>query len=216
MLPLRGVLRGGAVTFTLVLLAIAPAGAQGLAVFGTGGYFSMSAADSAKAVFDSSGGPTFGGGLSYGIGKHFYVEGAVREFSKEGERVFVKSAGDPVFKLGFPLKIRLLPIYGTVGYRFPLGKSAFVPYVGLGGGSTSYREESTVAGLTTTKTSSKGSFHGLLGLEYGRGHLRFAAEGLYTTVSGGIGADGVSKVYGEDDLGGFVAQAKLIFSFKAR
>src|SRR5512143_3537226 len=98
MLPLRGVLRGGAVTFTLVLLAIAPAGAQGLAVFGTGGYFSMSAADSAKAVFDSSGGPTFGGGLSYGIGKHFYVEGAVREFSKEGERVFVKSAGDPVFK----------------------------------------------------------------------------------------------------------------------
>jgi hypothetical protein len=219
MRTLRAVLPGRAAVLpfaVLGLIAPATARAQGLGVFGTGGYFSMAATDSAKAVFDSSGGPTFGGGISYGIGKHFYVEAAVRQFSKEGERVFVASAGSPVFKLGFPLKMRLIPFYGTVGYRFPLGKSAFVPYVGLGGGSTSYREESTVAGLTNTATSSKGSFHGLIGLEYGKGHLRFAAEGLYTTVSGGIGADGVSKVYGEDDLGGFVAQAKLIFALKRR
>ena len=126
------------------------------------------------------------------------------------------SAGSPVYKLGFPLKARLRPIYGTVGYRFPLGKSAFVPYVGVGGGSTSYREESTIAGITTTEERSEGSFHGLLGIEFGRGHLRVAAEGVYTTVSDAIGVAGVSKVYGEDDLGGFVAQAKLIIAFKKR
>jgi len=140
--PRRGALRGGAAALSLALVAVAPAGAQGFAVFGQGGYFSMTAADSAKAVFDSSGGPTFGGGLSYGIGRHFYVEGAFRQFSKEGERVFVASAGSPVFKLGFPLEARLRPVYGTVGFRFPLGKSAFVPYVGVGAGSTSYREQS--------------------------------------------------------------------------
>ena len=214
--PLRCALRGGAAALSLAWVAAAPAGAQGFAVFGQGGYFSMTAADSAKAVFDSSGGPTFGGGLSYGIGRHFYVEGAFRQFSKEGERVFVASAGSPVFKLGFPLEARLRPVYGTVGFRFPLGKSAFVPYVGVGAGSTSYREESTVAGITTAEERSKGSFHGLVGIEYGRGHLRFAAEGVYTTVPDAIGVGGVSKVYGDDDLGGFVAQAKLIVAFKKR
>jgi hypothetical protein len=212
----RRPLRGGAAALSLSLAAAAPAGAQGFAVFGQGGYFSMTATESAKAVFDSSGGPTFGGGLSYGFGKHFYVEGAYRQFSKEGERVFVAAPGSPVFKLGFPLEARLRSFYGTVGYRFPLGKSAFVPYLGIGGGSTSYHEESTVAGITTTEDRSHGSFHGLIGIEFGRGHLRFAAEGLYTTVSDSIGVGGVSKVYGEDDLGGFVAQAKLIVAFKKR
>jgi hypothetical protein len=201
---------------SLAVLAADPARAQGLGAFGQGGYFSMTASDSAKAVFDSSGGPTFGGGLSYGLGKHFYVEGAFRHFSKEGERVFLASPTGPIFKLGFPLKMRIRTIYGTVGYRYPLGKSGFVPYAGLGGGSASYREESTVASITETENRSKGSFHGLIGLEYGRGHVRLAAEGIYTTVSDAIGVGGVSKVYGEDDLGGFVAQAKLIFSLKRR
>lgn len=214
--PLRRALGRGAASLALTLVAAAPAGAQGLGVFAQGGYFGMTAADSAKAVFDSSGGATFGGGVSYGLGRHFYVEGAVRQFSKKGERVSVAGPSRPVYKLGFPLEVRLLPIYGTVGYRVPLGKSAFVPYVGLGGGSTSYHEESTVAGITTTQTLSKGSFHGLVGLEYGRGHLRFAAEAVYTTVASAIGLGGVSKVYGEDDLGGFVAQGKVIFSVKKR
>ncbi len=124
--------------------------------------------------------------------------------------------GDPVFKLGFPLEAHLTPIYGTLGYRFMGGKSAFVPYIGVGGGVTSYHEESTVAGITTSESQSKASFHGLVGLEYGRGHLRFAVEGIYTAVPNAIGVGGVSKVYGEDDLGGFVALGKLIYSFGTR
>jgi outer membrane protein W len=214
--PLRGALRGGAAALSLVAVLAAPAAAGEFAINAQGGYFGMKASDSAKAVFDSSSGFTGGGGLSYAFGKHFYLEAGARYFSKTGEKVFVAAAGDPVFKLGFPLKARLLPVYGTLGYRFMGGKSAFVPYLGVGGGVTSYREESTVAGITTTESQSKASFHGLLGLEYGRGHLRLAVEGLYTAVPNAIGVGGVSKIYGEDDLGGFVALGKLIYSFGTR
>ena len=213
---LRGALRGGAAVLSLVAAVATPAAAEGFAINAHGGYFGMKASDSAKAVFDSAGGFTGGGGLSYGFGKHLYVEAGARTFSKTGEKVFVAGPGDPVFKLGFPLKARLTPIYGTIGYRFMGGKSAFVPYLGLGGGVTSYREESTVAGITTTESQSKASFHGLVGLEYGKGHLRFAVEGMYTAVPSSIGVGGVSKVYGEDDLGGFVALGKLIYSFGTR
>jgi Outer membrane protein beta-barrel domain len=214
--PLRGALRGGALVLSFVAAMAAPAAAQGFAINAQGGYFGMKASESAKAVFDSSGGFTGGGGLSYAFGKHLYVEGGVRYFSKTGEKVFVASAGSPVFKLGFPLKARLLPIYGTIGYRFMGGKSALVPYLGVGGGVTSYREESTVADVATTESQSKASFHGLLGLEYGRGHLRLAVEGLYVAVPNAIGVGGVSKVYGEDDLGGFTALGKLVYSFGTR
>jgi hypothetical protein len=212
---LRGALRSGAAGLSLLAAMAAPAAAQGFGINGQAGYFGMKASDSAKAVFDTAGGFTAGGGLSYEFGKHFYVEGGVRTFSKTGEKVFVAAPGDPVFKLGFPLKARLRPIYGTIGYRFA-GKSALVPYVGIGAGSTSYREESTVAGVTTTETQSKSSYHGLLGLEYGRGHLRLAVEGVYTSVPNSIGVGGVSKVYGEDDLGGFAALGKLIYNFGTR
>jgi Outer membrane protein beta-barrel domain len=214
--PLRGALRGGAAVLSLLAAMAAPAVAQVFAINGQGGYFAMTASDSAKAVFDSAGGFTGGGGLSYGFGKHLYVEAGARTFSKSGEKVFVAGPSEPVYKLGFPLKARLRPIYGTIGYRFMGGKSAFSPYLGLGGGITSYREESTVAGIATTESQSKASFHGLVGLEYGKGHLRFAVEGLYTTVPNSIGVGGVSKVYAEDDLGGFVALGKLIYSFGTR
>jgi hypothetical protein len=213
--PLRGALRGAAAVLSLVAAMAAPAAAQGFAINGQAGYFGMKASESAKAVFDSAGGFTGGGGLSYAFGRHLYVEAGVRYFSKTGEKVFVAGPSDPVFKLGFPLKARLLPIYGTIGYRFA-GKSALVPYLGVGGGVTSYREESTVAGIDTTESQSKASFHGLLGLEYGRGHLRVAVEGLYVTVPNAIGVGGVSKIYGEDDLGGFTALGKLIYSFGTR
>jgi hypothetical protein len=110
--------------------------------------------------------------------------------------------------------VTLLPVYATLGYR--LGNGVLIPYVGIGGGLTSYEEETTVAGITATDSQSKAGFHGLLGVEYGRGKLRFAAELIYSTVPDAIGIAGVSEVYGEDDLGGFLAQAKIIFNTRPR
>ncbi len=178
-----------------------------------GGYFAMSATKSAQAVFDgSSGGATFGGAVRYVIRKGFYIEAGARTFSKSGQRVFVASPSGPVAKLGFPLDVRITPIFATVGYRLFEGR-AFVPYLGAGAGVTRYRETSDVTGDIREESRGKASYHVALGLEYGAGILRVAAEGVYASVPDGLGVGGVSKVYNEKDLGGFSVLGKLVVSF---
>jgi len=198
-----------------VLAAALPASAQGIDLHADGGYHSLSATESAKAVFDTSGGPTFGGGIGYRFGSGLYVEAGARTFSRSGERVFVASAGSPVFKLGFPLDIKITPVFGTVGWRF-MPNSLARPYVGAGGGMASFKEESTVAGELTSTSQSKAEFHGVVGVELGRGRFRVSAEGVYSSIPNAIGISGVSKVYGENDLGGFSILARLTFTTSRR
>ncbi len=203
-----------------VALALAPllfpvaAAAQdsGIALDVAAGYQDLtSAKDSANAVFDgSSGGVTFGGGVRYGFGSGLFVGGFVRYFSKDGERVFVASPGGDVFRLGHPLSLRLIPFHGTVGWRF--GSGSLRPYVGGGVGFTSYREESTVGGVTESGSDTKFSAHLLGGVEFGRGSLRFAGEAMWTTVPDSLGVGGVSEVYGEKDIGGLSIVGKVVFT----
>jgi len=197
---------------TLALAAPRHAAAgQGFSVDAQGGYFAISAAESAKAVLGSSSFGTFGGGLAYTFAKGFYFHAGVRVASKDGERVFVADPGGEVFKLGHPLSFRLVPLEFTLGYRF--GRvGPFTPYLGVGGGVTSVKEESTVAGLTETESQSKGSGHVRAGLEYGRSALRFAVEAQWSSVPDAIGVGGVSKIYGESNVGGFTVLGKLIFT----
>lgn len=198
---------------TLLLPLAAAAQDSGLALDAAVGYQDLtSASNSAKAVFDgSSGGVTFGGGLRYGIGSRLYVGGFVRYFSKDGERVFVASPGSEVFRLGHPLSLRLVPVHATVGWRF--GSGSLRPYAGGGVGFTSYREESTVGGVTESASETKFSAHLLGGVELGRGSLRFAGEAMWTTVPDSLGAFGVSKVYDETNLGGLSLAGKVVFTF---
>jgi hypothetical protein len=205
-----------AASFGLLSLSAAPLRAQGLALDGQVGYFSLSSASkSANAVFGSAGGATYGGSLTYAFGSGFYLEGGARYFSKTGQRVFLAGPSGPVFPLGFPLKMRLVPIFFNVGYRFG-GRGPIVPYLAVGGSVTSFHEESTVAGLTTAEDSSKGGGQVLAGLEFGKGHLRLAGEAGYAFVPNTVGIAGVSKVYGEKDLGGFSVVGKLILGFSSR
>jgi opacity protein-like surface antigen len=190
-----------------------PAAAGSFGVEAQGGYHSLSASQSAKAVFDgSTGGATFGGALRYVLYKGFYIAGGARTFTKSGERVYVAASGSPVAKLGFPLDVRITPIFGTLGYRFREGRS-LVPYLGVGGGVTSFKETSDVTGDVREESRSKSSFQALVGLEYGTGMIRFGAEGVYSSTPDSIGVGGVSKVYGEKDIGGFSILGKLILSF---
>jgi hypothetical protein len=189
----------------------------GLLIAASGGFFGINSKETAKAVFDSSRGGTFGGEVGYVLGEHLFFTAGARVFSKTGQRVFVADPGGPVFKLGFPLKLRLVPAQATVGWR--LGQKrlfgvALNPYVGLGGGVTSYREESTVAGEVRTYSVSKAGGHGLIGLEIGGSRLRFGIEASYSSVPDAIGdsPDGVSKIYGEDDIGGFTVLGKIVFT----
>jgi opacity protein-like surface antigen len=177
-----------------------------------GGYHSLSASKSATAVFGSTGGGTFGGAVRYVLYKGFYIAGGARTFSKSGERVYVAAAGSQVAKLGFPLDVRITPIFGTLGYRFRDGR-AFVPYLGVGGGVTQFRETSDITGDIREESRSQSSLHALAGLEYGTGMIRFGAEGVYSSTPDSIGVGGVSKVYGEKDIGGWSVLGKLILSF---
>jgi hypothetical protein len=197
-------------------LSMAPAsGAQdsGLAIDLAGGWQDLtSAKNSAKAVFDgSSGGATFGGGLRYEFGHGLYVGGFVRYFKKDGERVFVESAGGEVFPLGHPLSVTLIPIQGSVGWRF--GKGSLVPYVGGGVGMTSFDEESTIGGVSESASETKFSGHVLGGIEFGRGSFRVGAETMWSFVPNSIGVGGVSQVYDESDLGGLSVVGKVVFAF---
>ena len=54
---------------------------------------------------------------------------------------------------------------------------------------------------------------GAAGVEIGHGLLRGGVELGYSTVSSAVGLAGVSKVYGEDDIGGFHAVGKVIVAF---
>jgi hypothetical protein len=183
-----------------------------IAVEGQAGYFQMAAGNAASAVFDSRGGGTFGGAVRYTFWRGAFVTAGARTFSKEGERVFVASANSPVQKLGFPLKLRLTPMFLAVGYRLRDGKLV-VPYAGLGGALTSYKEESAVAGETFDEDGTKGGLVAFAGVEVGRGTFRVGAEAGYTTVPNAVGLGGVTKVYGEDDLGGWYVVGKVIAAF---
>jgi len=196
----------------LLLAGAGPAAAIDWGIGVEGGYSDMTnAPKSAKAIFDgSSGGGTFGGFLRLGLGRSFFIEAHGRRFQRTGERVFVADAGGPVFRLGHPLTIRLIPVYGVIGYRFGQN-SHFAPYVTVGLGATSYRETSDVAGLVETFSATKVSGHGALGVDYLAGPVRFGVEVGYSTVPNTIGEAGVSKVYGEKDVGGLTVLARLGF-----
>jgi hypothetical protein len=207
----------------LILLAAAvaatvaePARAADLELALEGGYNDMTnASRSAQAIFDgTSGGPTGGLSARYALGRSFFVSLAGRYFTRKGERVFVAAPGSPAFRLGHPLTVKIIPVYASLGYRFSQ-KARLVPYVTAGGGVTAYRERSTVAGEVLTYEATKPSAHLALGADFGRGRVRFGAEAGYSFVPKtiGDGINGVSKVYGEDDVGGLSLLGRVAFAF---
>ena len=197
----------------LVAVLSAPAAGAG-EIFLTldGGWHDLTGSkESAKAVFDgASGGPTIGFAGQFGIGESFFVRAGARFFQRDGERVFVASPSAPVFRLGHPLTVRIIPAYALVGYRFLQG-AALRPYLGVGGGATSYDEESDVAGEILTSNATKAAGHAVAGLDYGRGAFRIGGEVMYSIVPNTIGFAGVSEIYGEDDIGGLTAVLRISF-----
>ena len=201
--------------FAALVLAAAGAHAGEIAVSGDAGYFDLTnARRSAQAVFGGTpGGFTGGGSLRYTFGGGFFVAAGGRYFQRTGERVFVAEPGGEVFRLQHPLRVRMIPAFGLIGYRFERRRGLpLAPYVGLGGGVTVYHEESEIGGLVEgVVDQARGAGFGVLGLEYGRGVVRLGVEVMYSTVPNAAGVGGVSAVYGEDDIGGFTAAARLTF-----
>ena len=204
---------------TIALVLAAPrARAQSFGIDAEAGYRTLSASKSADAVFGSSSGLTLGGSAQYAFKKGLFVRGGYRHFGKDGEKVFVADATSPAFPLGFPLTVSINSIDVLAGWRFKLGgqkPSPFVPYLGVGVELASYKEQSTVADLVETNDQSKTGFQFLGGLEYkGFGKVVLAAEVAYAIVPNTIGVGGVSKVYGEDDIGGLRVVGRLGYRFR--
>jgi hypothetical protein len=178
-----------------------------------GGYFDMTnASKSAKAVFgNTSGGFTGGGSIRYLITPSLFVGVGGHYFTRKGERVFLADASSTPFRLGHPLTIREVPVYGMVGWRFS-PDSRLVPYVALGAGATSFYEKSVIGGLEdpVAQSQSKFSGHLMAGVEWGRSVVRFGVEAMYATVPSTIGVGGVSKIYGEKDVGGLSFVGKIV------
>ena len=120
-------------------------------------------------------------------------------------------ATSPVYRLGHPLSAKILPFYLNFGYRFSRNAS-LVPYLGLGVGLASYSEESTVAGVKDTNSQTKFGGQVLAGVTIGKSRVRFGVEATYSRVPNAIGVGGVSKVYGESDIGGFTVLGKIILA----
>jgi opacity protein-like surface antigen len=210
------------VPLALLVAALAlgapPAYSQSFGIDAEAGYRTLTATKSADAVFGSSSGLTLGGSAQYAFKKGLFVRGGFRHFGKEGEKVFLADATSPAYPLGFPLKASINSVDVVAGWRFSLGgkkPSPFVPYLGVGLELASYKEESTVAELVEKNDQSKTGFQFLGGLEYKVfGKVVLAAEVAYALVPNTLGVGGVSRIYGEDDIGGLRVVGRLGYRFR--
>jgi opacity protein-like surface antigen len=205
--------RSSALSLAALAWAAATASAQTSASLDGGYQHLTNARRSAEAVLGSPGGPTFGASFRYPLGRSAFVGGTARFFRQEGERAFVAEPGSPVFHLGHPLTVQIVPVYATFGWRFS-PDATFVPYAGAGLGAAFYRETSTVAGVEldpVSRTKASGLAFG--GVEYGRGRVRFGLEGSYALAPKTLDAGGVGAVYDESDVGGLAVVGRVVFVF---
>jgi len=217
---------------------------------GNVGITGFTAANSFDALFGSSSGTTYGGGLQVAHRAGYFVRFDLSKFEATGERAFVNDG--EVFKLGIPLKLSLTPLEFSVGYRFvarprtpkppappkpaakpttprkdvsfgeqarpaaPAAQPApqklrrWVPYVGGGIGTMQYEESSSLANSGESESTSFSSYHVLGGVDVPVWKfVGLGVEAHYRWVPDALGEDGVSKEFGENDLGGYSFRVRL-------
>jgi hypothetical protein len=191
----------------------APAAAPiGLRAYGIVDLDALAATDSFNAVVGTSHLPAFGGGVDVvDIWKHLFVRAAVTRARKSGSRVFV--ANGQVSSLGIPLTVTMTPVEVGGGWRFVSRKpSRLTPYAGVSFVSMGYTETSKFAD-SSENTSERFTGQDLFGgvevriLKW----LVASGEAQYRRVPNALGAGGVSKDFGESDLGGVTARVTIGF-----
>ena len=180
-------------------------GLRGFASVGAGSFL---AHESFDAVLGSSKirGPWVGGGAQFQSSRGLFFEGEIQFFRRTGQRVFVNGA--TVFDLGIPDTLTLMPINGTVGYRFR-GRT-IAPFIGGGVGQYLFSEKTPFDEPSEHAWQRANSFHVLGGVEFHAAHrVGVAVEGRYTRVPNAL-KDGVTTIFDEADLGGFQFGAKVL------
>jgi hypothetical protein len=163
------------------------------------------------AVFGQSWGTFMGGALQVARGRLF-AQVAVSRFGSTGQRAFV--AEEDGYALDAPLTVTITPFEITAGYRIPRAFRQFpslTPYVGAGIGSYAYKEYSPSADPGENVSMRHAGFLMVGGVEL-RVHrwVSVAFDLQRTHVPGILGDGGLSRVAGESDLGGVMAQFKVV------
>lgn len=146
------------------------------------------------AVF---GGAMLQGGaeLDLGVGRHLLVLLAADYGRVDGERVLPTT---PPRKTGIGERLTLLPVHLDAGWQLRPGR-IWVPYLAAGPTWLHWRDASG------DQSRSADDFGGnvLVGLRRDAARWSFGGEVRYSSIPDAIGRGGISKLFGEDDLGGF-------------
>jgi hypothetical protein len=200
---------------------------------GTVGLISFAAADTFKALYGSSTGLTLGGAVQFVHRQGWFAQVDISHYRATGERVFV--SGTDRFRLGIASRVTVTPVEVTAGYRLarrpqaprpppavPPGRRAarprrpsrfasLVPYGGAGIGAVRLTERADFAEAGDDVDEFHRSYHIVGGVELPvRNWLAAGVDAGYRWVPGALGSGGVSKEFGETDLGGFVVRVRAI------
>jgi opacity protein-like surface antigen len=168
----------------------------------------FAATETFEAIFGEASGSFRGGGVDVVLARNVFVEFGVSRFERTGERVF-RFSGE-TFKLGIPLTISLRPVEIAGGYRLTVWRSV-VPYGGMGMASYRYEESSDFAAAGDDVSVSKSGLVLIGGAEVRLARLVGVSADLhYSQLEDVIGKGGISKDFGETDLGGTAIRFRII------
>lgn len=215
---MKGNLRCAVAAVTAAVLwlgPVAPADAQTRAREKRFGYRALldagshvfTASDTFNTILETDRG-TFLGGGAQARWKNLVFEVTGSRFRDTGERVFLFNG--EVFRLGIPTTIEIKPIEFTTAYRLPR-VWRFRPYAGGGFGKQRYRETSRFADAAENVSRTDTSYHVVGGAEIPIWRwFALGSEVRYRAVRDAIGEGGVSKEFGESDLGGTSVRLRII------
>lgn len=206
------------ITLALFLAFVATsAHAQQIKGFEIGGYASFgqidfTAKESFTAVIGKPAGPFLGGGGRVGLPWfNLFVDIGAWKFQEDGQRV-IRLDGE-TYPLGIPVSVTVTPIELTFGYRFnQLHRFVprLTPYIGAGYTSLKYEETSSFAASGEDVADRFAGHHFMGGAELKIFKwLGVAGEFMWMSVPDAIGTAGVSKEFGETDLGGSTLRGKI-------
>ena len=188
-----------------------PAPAFAIRVFADGGVDQFAASRSFNAILGKDSGAIYGGGGEVVLYGRWFARVNLWRFKAEGERAV--RLENQTFHLGIPLTVTILPVEISGGYRLPVGRSrSFIAYFGGGVSSHDHRETSSFSTGEENVSERFTGYQFLGGLEY-RLHrvVGLAGEVQYTTVPDALGAGGLSAEFKENDLGGLIVRARVLF-----
>ena len=153
--------------------------------------------------------PFWGGGLQVGLRDHFFVELNASRYAESGQRAFVASNGT-IFPLNIPLDVSITTFEAAGGYRRPIVRRVWA-YGAVGITRDAYTETSSFADPAENTDTSAAGLAVLGGVEF-RVHpwVSVAGEVAYTRVNGILGTAGISRQFGEDNLGGNAIRLRIL------